>query len=224
MFWKNVLTNLSGSMLTRAAACALLAQHCQHEKRHFFYKKRHFPVCQNSTSHCKKSNQYTIEMFLCFLQRFNVRSFMILHFSLTEMQQHILLVKKVENIGVTFQVPGRFWSGLSGVDRKTKWEAEIVSWDPNYQGLKASIRQALFRCRSRRTLGNCRYMQSVRHSSKGMLETIVSFILLLNKPVAMVTFLRVHTDCRTRHLLQVQQQLLGHQRSGCLASDLQSRD
>ena len=69
----------------------------------------------------------------CFLQRFNVRSFMILHFSLTEMQKHNLLVDKVDNIGVTFQVPGSFWSGRSGVDRKKKWEAEIVSWDPNYQ-------------------------------------------------------------------------------------------
>ena len=58
---------------------------------------------------------------------------MILHFSLTEMQQHILLVDKVDTIGLTFQVPGNFWSALSGVDRKKKWEAEIVSWDPDYQ-------------------------------------------------------------------------------------------
>ena len=152
---------------------------------------------------------------------------MILHLSLTEMQQHILLVDKVDNIGVKFQVPGSFWSGPSGVDCKKKLEAEIVSWDQNYQwpkAVQASIHQAAFRCRSRRTLGNCRHMQSVRHSSKGMLERIVSLLLLLNELVVMVTFLRVHRDRRTRHLLQVHQQLLGHQRSVCLASDLQSRD
>ena len=67
-------------------------------------------------------------------------------------------------------------------------------------------------------------MQSVRNSSKGMLETIVSLLLLLNKPIVMVTFLRVHRDRRAQHLLQVHQQLLGHQRSVCLASDLQDRD
>ena len=48
-------TNLSGSMLTRAAACAPPAQHSQHKKQHLFYKKRHFSVCHNSTSHCKQN-------------------------------------------------------------------------------------------------------------------------------------------------------------------------
>ena len=42
-----------------------------------------------------------------------------------------------------------------------------------------------------------------------MLETIVSLLLLLNKPVVMVTFLSVHRERRTQHLLQLHQQLLG---------------
>ena len=209
-------------MLTRAAACALPAQRCQHEKRRLFYKKRHFSVCHDSTSHCKKKQIST--RLNCVLQRFNVRSFMILHFSLTEMQQHILLVDKVDNIGVTFQVPGSFWSGLSAVDRKKKGKQRFFPGTQTTNGRKASIHQALFRCRSRRTLGNCGHMQSVRHSSKGMLATIVSLLLLLNKCVVMVTFLTVHIDRRTGHLLQVHQQLPGHQRSVRLVSDLQSRD
>ena len=118
---------------------------------------------------------------------------------------------------------------VSGLDSvvliaKKKGKQRFFPGTQTNNGLKASIHQALFRCRSRRTLGNCGHMQSVRHSSKGMLETIVSLLLLLNKRVVMVTFPRVHRDRRTRHLLQVHQQLLGHKRSVCLASDLQSRD
>ena len=100
-------------------------------------------VLQKATFFCLPQQHFTLQKIQisthlnCFLQRFNVRSFMILHFSLTEMQQHILLVDKVDNIGVTFQVPGSFWSGLCGVGCKQKWEAEIVSWDPNYQWPKS---------------------------------------------------------------------------------------
>jgi hypothetical protein len=83
-------------------------------------------VLQKATFFCLPQQHFTLQKnqisthLNCFSQSFNVRSFMILHFSLTEMQQHILLVDKVDNIGVTFQVPGSFWSGLSGVDRKKK--------------------------------------------------------------------------------------------------------
>ena len=220
--WKNLPTNLSGSMLNRAAACALPAQRCQHKKRRLFYKKRHFSVCHNSTSHCKKKQIRT--RLNCFLQRFNVRSFMILQFSLTEMQQHILLVDKVDNIGVTFQVPGSFWSGLSGVDRKKKWEGEILSWDPNYQWPKGKHPPDAFQMQVKENTGELRTYAISETQFKGYAENIVSLLLLLNKPVVMVTFLRNHRDRRTRHLLQVHQQLLGHQRSVCLASDLQSRD
>ena len=185
-------------------------------------------LLQKATFFCLPQQHFTLQKnqistrLNCFLQRFNIRSFMILHLPLTEMQQHILLVDQVDNIGVTFHVPGSFWSGLSGVDRKKKGKQRLFPGTQTTNGLKASIHQALFRCRSGRTPGKCGHMQSVRHSSKGMLETIVSLLLLLNKPVVMVTFLRVHRDRRTRHLLQVH--LLGHQRSVCLASDLQSRD
>ena len=118
MFWKNLPTSLSGSMLTRAAACALPAQHCQHEKRHLFLQKATF-FCLPQQHFTLQKKQISTRLN-CFLQHFNVRSFMILHFSLTEMQQHILLVDKVDYTGVTFQVPGSFCSGLSGVDRKKK--------------------------------------------------------------------------------------------------------
>ena len=141
-------------MLTRGEACALPTHHCQHEKRHLFYKKRHFSVCHNSTSHCKKKQIST--RLNCFLQRFNVRFFMILHFSLTEMQQHILLVDKVDNIGVTFQVPRIFWSGLSGYDRKKKWEAEIVSGDPNYQWPKGKHPPGAFQMQVKENTGELR--------------------------------------------------------------------
>ena len=216
------------SLQISVAACSpgLQHVHCQHStastKSDICFTKSDIFLSATTALHIAK-NQISTQLN-CFLQRFNVRSFMILHFSLTEMQQHILLVDKVDNIGVTFQVPGSFWSGLSSFDRKKNGKQRLFPGTQTTNGLKASIHQALFRCRSRETRGNCRHMQSVRHSSKGMLETIVSLLLLLNKPVVMVTFLRVHRDCRTRHLHQVHQQLLGHQRSVCLASDLQSRD
>ena len=199
---------------------------CQHStastKSDICFTKSDIFLSAKTALHIAK-NQVSTQLN-CFLQRFNVRSFMILHFSPTEMQQHILLVDKVDNIGVTFQVPGSFGSGLVVLIAKQNGKQRFFPGTQTTYGLKASIHQALFRCRSRRTLGICRHMQSVRHSSKGMLETIVSLSLLLNMPVVMVTFLRVHRDRRTRHLLQVHQQLLGHQRSICLASELQSRD
>ena len=184
------------------AACspALQHVHCQHStastKSDICFKKNDIFLSAKKALHIAKKQIST--QLNCFLQHFNARSFMILHFSLAERQQHILLVDKVDNTGVTFQVSGSLWSGLSGVDRKEKWETEFFPGTQTTNGLKASIHQALFRCRSRRTLGNCTHMQSVRHSSKGILETIVSLSLLLNKPVVMVTFLRVHRYRRTR--------------------------
>ena len=69
------------------------------------------------------------------------------------MQQHILLVDKVDNIGVTFEVPGSFWSGLGGVDRKKKSEAEIVSWDPNYQWPKGKHPPGAFQMQVKENTG-----------------------------------------------------------------------
>ena len=200
--------------------------HCQHStastKSDVCFTKSDSFVSAKTALHIAK-NQISTQLN-CFVQHFNVRSFMILHFSPTEMQQHILLVDNVDNIRVTFQVPGSFWSRLSGADRQKNGKQILFPGTQTTNGLKASIHQALFRYRSRRTLGNCRHMPSVRHSSRGMLETIVSLLLLLNNPVVMVTFLRVHRDRRTQHLFQVHRQVLGQQRSVCRVSDLQTRD
>ena len=144
MILKNVPTNVSGSMLTRAAACELPAQHWQHEMDVCFTLSDIF-LSAKTALHIAK-NQISTQ-FNRFMQHFNVRSFMILHFSLTEMQQHILLVDKVDNIGVAFKVPGSFWSGLSGVDRKKKGKQRLFPRTQTTNGLKASIPQALFRCR-----------------------------------------------------------------------------
>ena len=110
-------------------------------------------VLQKATFFCLPQQHFTLQKkqistrLNFFLQRFNVKSFMILHFSLTEMQQHVLLVDKVDNIGVTFEVPGSFWSGLSGVDRKKNGKQRLFPRTQTTNGLKASIHQALFRCR-----------------------------------------------------------------------------
>ena len=116
-------------------------------------------VLQKATFFCLPQQHFTLQKnqisthLNCFLQCFNVKSLMILHFSLTEMQQHILLVDKADNIGVTFQVPGSFWSGLSGVDRKKTREAEIVSWDPNYQWPKGKHPPGAFQMQVKENTG-----------------------------------------------------------------------
>ena len=112
------------SLQIPVVACSPELQHvhCEHStastKSEICFTKGDIFLFAKTALHVAK-NQISTQLN-CFLQRFNVRSFMILHFSPTEMQQHILLVDKVDNIGVTFQVPRSFWSGLSVVDRIKK--------------------------------------------------------------------------------------------------------
>ena len=54
-------------------------------------------VLQKATFFCLPQQHFTLQKkqistrLNCFLQRLNVRAFMILHFSLKELQQHVLL-------------------------------------------------------------------------------------------------------------------------------------
>ena len=77
-----------------------------------------------------QKNLAKIKLSLFFLFSFSISGLLCTTMPLAD---HVHILDKQRNTGLSIQVPGSFWSGMPAADKKKMFTAPVQSWKPSYK-------------------------------------------------------------------------------------------